>query len=138
MAITNPMLNEFRKDFEKAMKDLEAKYNISVKLGNISHNSASFSAKISASALSEDGVKVLNAKQQWYVRNNLLPVFKNLADTDTMGAKIVTVTGQVGIITDIDTSKKKYPIIAVINGKSYKLAPDQIRSINGISNTGIN
>lgn len=131
MAITNPMLNEFRKDFEKAMKELEAKYNISVKLGSISFNPTSFSGKISASALSEDGVSILNAGQRWYVHHNLLPRFRNLTNTDIIGAEIVTMAGQVGTITDIDTSKKKYNIIASINGKRYKLAPEQIRSING-------
>ena len=52
--ITKETCKNFRKDFELAMKELEAKYEISIKLGNISFSSTDFTAKVTANVIGEE------------------------------------------------------------------------------------
>lgn len=52
--ITKETCKNFRKDFEKAMKELESKYEISIKLGSISYSSTDFSAKVTANVTGEE------------------------------------------------------------------------------------
>ena len=42
LMITKPILNEFRVDFNEAMKSLEEKYGFDIKLGRISYSDDSF------------------------------------------------------------------------------------------------
>lgn len=44
--ITKTMLNNFRKDFAEAVKELESKYNVTIHMGNISYSENSFDAKV--------------------------------------------------------------------------------------------
>jgi len=47
MIFTEEFLNDFRKDFNKAMDALREKYNITISLGSMSYDQTSFTARLS-------------------------------------------------------------------------------------------
>lgn len=69
MTIDTTTLQTFRKDFEQAVKDLEAKYEIKLKLGNISYTSEKFSCKLEAVSIEEGqegkSVTLIQAEKDW-------------------------------------------------------------------------
>ena len=51
--VTEKLLYDFRKDFEEAMKVLQTKHNVVVKLGGLRYNSNSFSGRISVDSFEQ-------------------------------------------------------------------------------------
>ena len=60
--ITPVMVDNFRTDFESAVKVLEQKYNVKVDLGSITYNSTSFRAKVTVNDKSANPAEVFAAK----------------------------------------------------------------------------
>lgn len=56
MLMNKDNLNNFRKDFEKAMIDLEEKYNIKIDIGGITFTRDSFTCGLKAVNMTEDGI----------------------------------------------------------------------------------
>lgn len=118
MEINRENLANFRSDFEKLNHAMELKYGVVINLGNISFNSKSFTGKITVSN-NEDGV---DDSQQ--VEFNALCGRYGFKESDYM--RNITTPGSTSIfkLIGFKPGNRKYPIIAELNGKKYKLSKD--------------
>jgi hypothetical protein len=70
MALNETQLTNFRKDFNEAMKTLEAKYAFKVQLGGIRYDSVHFSAKleVTEAAVLQQDPHLNGADQKWITK----------------------------------------------------------------------
>lgn len=116
----------FRKDFEKAVQQVESKYNLKISIGSIRYDSSQFTSRLTAVHLSDevdpdnkkDVQKALfeaNCDKMWP------PIPKELY------GKKFTHSGTTFTVIGVKPRSKKYPIIAENkNGTSYKFTLDAV------------
>ena len=102
--INSTMLQNFRKDFVEAVKDLQAKYNINIELGTIHFGADEFSCKLVAKEVEGGSKDDLMEKEFYKYCSNY-----NLTPSDFL-AKF-EYRGDVYQVVGIRTSKRKYPIV---------------------------
>lgn len=122
MRINKNTLNNFRNDFAAAVKELEAKYDVSVAMSSIKYTDEDFTAKVVVTNNDESGEKVsIEAKD-----------FERMAHLYGMKpsdlGRTISLSGQRFTITGLKPRNTKMPIIASSNGKSYKLRVAQVTS----------
>lgn len=109
MTIDTTTLQAFRKDFEQAVKDLEAKYEIKLKLGNISYTSEKFSCKLEAVSIEEGqegkSVTLIQAEKDWNSYCGLYDL-----DKEMLG-KTIKVKGDPYKILGLMPKRRKFPIL---------------------------
>lgn len=102
--IDKQLLEAFRKDFAEAMKPLEKKYNLSLKLGRITYGEDSFNGKLEAFDRSEGESREAKEFQKHCTLYGLEP-------TDL--GKTIVCDGDSFKIVGLNPSKRKYCIQAV-------------------------
>lgn len=122
MQIDKQMLQQFRQDFQEAVKDLESKYGIVISLGKITYGHDDFTAKLEAkSGDSKDEVM----KREF--EENCL--YFGL-DPEDYG-QVFSEKGKDYKIIGIDLAKRKYPVIIqeLSTGKTLRCTVDYIKQI---------
>lgn len=109
-------LNPFRVDFEKAVKELEAKYDIKIGIGRISYDDKGFSTKMNVVKVA-DGNPEKSMDQAMYETH-----CKEFGLTlNDYGKRVDVGNGYVGKIVSIIPRSYKYPIIIEsYAGKQFK------------------
>lgn len=125
MNISPKTLDQFRGDFDKAMKALEAQYGVSIELGRIGYDDSKFSAKMTVYSASEGN----NGKQEEWA--SYAPLFG--LNESWFGQTVKLSSGKVGTIVGIAPRSKKYPVIVdTTDGKSYKMTAESVsKQLNG-------
>lgn len=118
--INKEMLNDFRKDFEQAVRSLEDKYNLKLELGTITYNELNQNFTASLKALDNRGGEQasFNRYCSWY---GLTPEDYKKRFIDRR---------HVYEIVGIDTRSKKYPIIVrdIETGNEVRYTSEYIRN----------
>ena len=116
MQITKPNLRSFREDFAQAVKDLEQKYNVQMKLGSISYDSDSFTSRLTVNNKRADGLSPEAVAFKSYARNS----FNEFKESDL--GRTFNDNGTSYTITGYSRRSRKYSILAKnnSNGKTIK------------------
>ena len=128
------LIKSFRGDFASFSKEIEKKYGFKIELGNINYNDASFSGKINATLLGDNGVKVIDPNHESRAQMDLLLAgWKIPKGQKIIGEKCVLSNGEEGVIKDFISRCSVRPYVVEAGSHSYKVTTDQIKSINGIT-----
>lgn len=121
MSITKETVQAFRKDFEKAMKELSEKHQLTVSLGTIRYDDKHLTGKITAYDTSNVGETVSNKATEFEAKAKIIGV-----DPTWYGRRFSS-NGKMFTICNIKPSNRKYPIIAETStGTSYKFPIKQV------------
>lgn len=123
MDINKTTLANFRNDFDAAVKELEAKYNVSMSLGNIKYGDDNFYGKVTVINKDETTGEKIDLEAQSFTSMATLYGLK----ASDLGRTFVA-QGQTFKITGLKTRNRKLPIIASSNGRSYKFPADRVVS----------
>lgn len=119
---TKTELQTFRKDFDTAVIELEQKYGVSIKLGNISYSASEFTGKI---IVTKDGVSPFQKQAEYFNQAyNLYGLSK-----DMLGKTFKTQGYELEFV-GIDSKKPKYPCICAVSNdynKSFKMTVEQLK-----------
>lgn len=110
--LTQQQFKEFREDFKEAVKELELKYGVSVKLGKITYTDSSFTSTMEVFDTKEG-----KTPEQVDFENRCYKFFLNESD---FGKEIV-IDGKNYAIAGINGQKRKFPIILKVLDGSDKL-----------------
>lgn len=119
---TKAELQTFRKDFSETVTELEKKYGVSIKLGNISYNSSEFTGKI---VVTKDGVSPFHKHAECF--NQLHNIYG--LSKDMLGKTFKTQGYELEFV-GIDAKKPKYPCICAVSNdynKSFKMTVEQLK-----------
>jgi hypothetical protein len=122
--IDRQTLENFRQDFNEAMKDLETKYGFVIELGRITYTATSFTGKLEVhEGESKDDVNEQEFKKYCYMFG------LDEQDYD----RRFTFQGKDYIVTGIRPSKRKYPICCqeVQSGTTYGFTSECVRKALG-------
>ena len=124
MIINEGNLTAFRKDFKKAVEELEKKYDVTISLGSITYEEDRFSSRMSVKNGSDpdDVARMDFDADAWK--------YAHLGIQRGMYKRIfVGLTGQRYAIVGINTRAKKYPleIISVSDGLRHRAPESFIR-----------
>lgn len=103
MKITRQTAEQFRSDFNTAVKDLETKYGFSIDLGNIRFSSTQLTSKITAKPNAIDGVDIEKVEFQKNAR------LYGFAESDYN--RQVKIDGNMYRIIGFSNSRRKYTVI---------------------------
>lgn len=119
--ISKEMLQAFRRDFNEAMKPLETKYNLELKLSKITYGEDSFQGKVEAFDRSQGESKEANEFNKYCSYYGLQP--------SDLNRVITTPNGEGYQIKGLDRQKRKYCIsaIRVSDGKEFGLTLDFVK-----------
>lgn len=118
MVINKTSLNNFRADFEEAMKGLEEKYGVDIDLGNIRYDDDSFRSKIE---VANKGVTENREKEQYleFVKYN-----PNYGLTAEMwGKEVVGADGGKYVIVGVNPKARKNILVIEAKGERYSCRP---------------
>lgn len=114
--VTRDELKAFRIDFQDAVKELEKKYQVNLKLGAISYTANEFHGKVTATKTTPEA-KQANAELERLQWKNLA-TFLGMKEDDY--GKSFRDNGKVMTIIGINPKSRKYPILLKAdNGKVY-------------------
>ena len=99
--INKQMIQDFRKDFTEAVKDLEKKYGVVIELGNIQYAADNFEAKLQVT----EGEDQYDVNRKAFIRN-CGAYGLNQEDFD----RRFTYKNKEYVIIGINPNKRKYPI----------------------------
>jgi hypothetical protein len=120
MKIDRQMLEQFRKDFQEAVKGLESKYGMVISLGRITYGYDEFTGKleVKSGADKDDVMKREFEKNCSYVG----------LDPEDYG-QVFTQQGKDYKIIGLDLAKRKYPVIIqeVLTGKTVRCTVDYVK-----------
>ena len=122
-AFTDEIFKQFRTDFKLAIAELEKKYDISIKLGNISYKSAEFTSKITA--VKNDVYPFTDEAEHFKVVYAVYGLELDMLD------KTFVANGKTLKFVGVDGRKKKFPCICIDindNNQRYKLSCEQLRN----------
>lgn len=127
--INRKTLKTIRADFDKSMESLSKKTGLAFKMGSISFNDASFTAKLEVVIMSDGNMSA----QEAMGRNSLdlEGAFLGL-NADDYGRTFVNWDGNTYRLTGVKSSRPKYPISAVnLNtGKSFKFGENIVEKLS--------
>lgn len=116
MDINKESLDEFRKDFEKAVKELEAKYSVDISLGRISYQLNEFHSTVN---VRKKGLTTTEWNR-YCGQYGFTP--EDLGKRFTYNRKVYTITGI--------KKGNKYPILTKRDdGKKYSFAADACKNL---------
>jgi len=126
--MTRQEVIDFRKDFEEAVKEIEAKYSIKITLGNIRYDSAHLSSTFDAITVDKSGNRVFNSEFEENLRGYLTQSNKALQVPEKIfGATVTLDNGVVGTIVDFNLKSRNYPInLKTKNGQIWRTAASGI------------
>lgn len=118
--ITKTLLKQFREDFKEAVKPLEEKYGMELKLKNINYSDVQFTTKLEAS-FTKDGLTLEQTKF------NALCHRYGLIETDY--GRLFTYQGTEYELCGFAPNRRKYPVVARsrLNQKEYCFVLDEIK-----------
>ncbi|WP_291632259.1 hypothetical protein [Clostridium sp.] len=120
--ITKTMLKEFRSDFKTmTMEQIEAKYDVTINLGNISYQPGkSFTSKIE--------VKQNEVNGESFEQNAWKNMCNRIGLEETDFNKVFTSNGNQFKLVEIKTRSSKYQVVAeeLISGKRYKFTKTSV------------
>ena len=116
MTITKETLISFRNDFSEAVKELENKYNIKLKIGNIEYTESSFKTKLEAVSINSSQdlgkpLEVIKCEEDWKNFHNLFGL-----DSELLG-KEINIYGETYKILGLNHNRRKYNVLAERKGK---------------------
>lgn len=118
MQITKKLLNDFKKDFQEAVKGLEEKYGVTIEMQGATYSSDHFSAPIK---VQEKGLEIRNWNEyapKWGLDINYLHKTFNYKKSNY---KVMGVTANPYV---------KYSIrVLRDDGKEYYFTPDALREV---------
>lgn len=116
-------LKLIREDINKALEEVAKKYDMTMKLGNISYDELGFTGKVLAQLNEIDG------KQPSQVNFEKYCELYGLQATDYN--KEFNRNGKTFIVKDIKTTSRKYPVICECkqDGKSYKFVVEDVKRL---------
>lgn len=123
MEFNNEQFKSFKEDFKKLNEALELKYNISIKLGNISYTANEFSTKMSVyKKIEGKEAEQLDYEKHCY-KYGLKPEHY---------MKTFSFNGSEFKLKGIKPANRKYPIIAIkiSEGVAYKLPTRAVENLN--------
>ena len=127
------LIKSFRGDFASFSKEIEKKYGFKIELGNISYNDATFTGKLNASLLNDDGIKVIDPQHEARAKMDLLLAGWNMPkEQKIIGEKCLLSNGEEGVIKDFVSRCSVRPYVVESGRKTYKVTTSQLMSINGI------
>jgi len=123
MNFDNKGFQDFRRDFEFAMKALGEKHNVSIGMGNISYNEAQFVSKMTV--IKKGGVIEGTSHAQINFEQNAELFGLTKGDWN----KIVKLSdGTPAKLVGVEPRSHKYPfIVETASGKKYKMSASQVR-----------
>ncbi len=113
-----------REEIQTALNNVKLKYGISeLKLGSINFNTSEFTSKISGKIEDINTANYKNEEAKFFALRNGLPL-------DFMNSNFI-LDGSVFTITELVTSRHKYPITAHSNesGKTFKFTASRIKEL---------
>jgi hypothetical protein len=121
--ITKDELKNFRSDFDKAITELEKKYNITISQGSISYSENEFHMKITAKKnTTTSGKSTEQADFEKYCE------LFGLKPSDY--GKTFKSNGKEFMITGLNVRARSMPVIAYCSdGKSYKFSEESIKRV---------
>ena len=126
MIITGDSVDEFRKDFDKAMSALQEKYDITINLGIITYYSDRFSARL----------EVKNSRNAYQIASSDFDAnvwkFEDIGFQKGMYMRVfVGEDGERYAAEALNVKSRKYPIevIRLKDGEHYKLAKSFVKEI---------
>lgn len=125
MDFTKETMKAFRSDFQASVKELEAKYGMSLQLGNIRFDSGTFSSKVTGTNSNAVVNKTLSLTT---TGDSYAKIYGVNFNSHFVGSSY-RVAGKTLMVKDISTRKSKYPIICSCkeDGKSYKVSWTMIK-----------
>jgi len=122
MNINKATLNAFRSDFEEAVKALEEKHGMTIKLAGISYTDESFSSKVTFTNNDENGNKVSQIAIDFQKQAGMY----GLKASD-LGRTFFS-NGQSFTISGLKPRNHKMPIIATSSeGRSFKFCSNVVK-----------
>lgn len=110
MKMDKANLNKFRTSFNSAVAELAKEFDVKIDLGKITYSDDSFTAKVSVANTDAEPQEVKDFKQY----ANLVGLEpEDLGKTFKSNGKVFTITG-------LNLGRRKYPISATSEGRSYK------------------
>lgn len=120
MKIDKQMLEQFRKDFQEAVKGLESKYGMVISLGRITYGYDEFVGKLEAKS-GDDKDEVMKREFEQNCASVGL-------DPEDYG-QVFTQQGKEYKIIGLDLSKRKYPVIVkeVLTDKTVRCTVNYVK-----------
>jgi hypothetical protein len=113
-------LADIRKDVDAAFAVISAKYGINLDLGNIRFNENTFTGKITAAVITEEGTKALDPRHEANAQFYFATRWEGKRPDAIIGSEFITTNGKRGKIVDFDSKKSKYPVIFILNGDANR------------------
>jgi thiamine monophosphate kinase len=111
--------NEFRQDFQNALKEVSEKYNVTITAGNISYTNIDFTMKVNVKMNEVEGKSFEQAEFEKYC---LMFGFS----PDDYGKKAVNL-GEEYILVGFYPRKRKQPVKITKDGKSYIISEERAK-----------
>ena len=115
--ITKETCQQFREDFNTAMKNLEKKYGIQVQLGNMSYSDTNFTGKFEAKSIDASGKAAIDmryepsAKLALYCTDLSDEFQKEVQSRGVLGQNFVGQNGLTYTVIDFQPRKPKFCFI---------------------------
>lgn len=123
--ITKTMLKGFRVDFKEAVSNLESKYGIRVELNTIRYGESYFKVTLTATEVSEDGIKKVDTSE-FDIYKQLLGLNGNIGDS------YINEIGKRFTIVELKPRSRKYPVIVKDeSGKQWKISVSTVNYFMG-------
>lgn len=116
MNITPTNIRKINAEIEKALKSVEKQFGVKIELGNSRYSSDNYATKLTVSTISEQGVVKSPLAKHYELYKEAHGFRSDLKVGDSF-----LFNGKSFVLKGYDNKKRKYPIIAEFNGKTYKL-----------------
>lgn len=117
--LTKQQFNEFREDFQEALKEVSEKYNVNITAGNISYTNIDFTMKVNVKMNEVEGKSFEQAEFEKYCfMFGFLP--------EDYGKKAVNL-GEEYTLVGFYPRKRKQPVKIVKDGKNYIITEERAK-----------